>query len=411
MINVLAICYEDPTNILGGMGRHVHELYRAMGARGDVKIDLLTTGSHEGSREVSPGFTAHYDNKLVCWKPQQPDIACRCIIDMQVAKTLTRLLAEGRRWDVVHQHEWTSVQIARMARDALGIPLIGTMHLCLSWLAHLEHPESNPADWGDADRYMMQQEGHLICDPNELILCSDAYVQMARSYFMTERVINTVPNGIDTTIWYPEAGNRDRARQQHQFEEDRPVALFVGRIAEMKGIVYVLDALEAEDPGWQVILCGEVNANTDEDKEGWEVTRRIRRLQSSHPERLQWVGFHQGQALRDLYAAADCVLMPSTHEPFGIVALEAMAMGVPLVSTEVDGLREIVCGSNGHSGDEYALIIPERDPQAILKGLQTARRSEVRRELRQLGLQRVADFDWHKIADDTVGIYKQAAAH
>lgn len=414
-MRVLAICYEDPAEILGGMGMHVREVYRTLAARG-VEIDLVTQGTPEGSAEYL-GFTRHFDDKHICWKPRKPDFACRLMVDLQMAKTLTRLIAEkgAGHWDIIHQHEWTSVQLARMARRALGLPLVGTMHLCLSYLALLENPQTNPGEWGQADQYMFQQEGHLVCDPDEFILCSDAYVQMARRHFLVERPIHMIHNGICTDEWHPKAGEGDRARFDHALDfvdgvptSRRLMALYVGRVAEMKGITFLLDALEARDPGWQVVVAGEVNANDDRSKEEWEVTQRIRRLQRVHPERFRWVGFQHGQALRDLYAAADCVLMPSTHEPFGIVALESMAMGAPLISTEVDGLGEIVTDGDG---GEYALIIQPRSPGEILAALQMMHRKEVRAELRDLGLRRVRDFTWDAAADATLEVYERAIAH
>lgn len=414
-MRVLAICLEDPADILGGMGMHVRELYRALAAMG-VEIDLLTQGTPEGSKQYL-GFTRHFDDKHICFKPRKPDFACRLMVDIQMAKTLTRLIAErgAGHWGVIHQHEWTSVQLARMARRALNLPLVGTMHLCLSWLAMTADKATSPGAWGQADQYMMQQEGNLVCDPDEFILCSHSYVRTVRGHFGVDRPINMVHNGINTLEWNPDNGDGARARYDHGLDfaaghpaARRPLALFVGRIAEMKGITYLLDAVESCDTGWQVVLAGEVNANDEESKERWEVTQRIRKLERAHPERLRWVGFQHGQRLRDLYAAADCVLMPSTHEPFGIVSLEAMAMGAPLIATEVDGLGEVV---NDESGGEYALIIPPQAPEAIVQALGVLRDQQVRAELRDLGLRRVRDFTWEAAAKATMDVYRRAMSY
>lgn len=412
-MRVLSICYEDPEDILGGMGMHVREIYRSL-AKVGVHVDLITSGTQEGSKDYL-GYRKHHDDKLICWKPKTPDISCRFMIDIQVAKTLTKLIAEtygkGDRWDVIHIHEWSSVQLGRIAQNALNLPLVGTMHLCLTYLAFLENPETSPADWGDADLYMMQQEGNLLCDPNEIILCSNAYVDIVREQFMLERSVNMIYNGIDTDIWNPEAGDGEAAIYEHNLEFSqgiplrRPIALFCGRIAEMKGITYLLDALEAVDTGWLVVLAGEVNANTEADKDTWCVTQRIRKLEESHPERIRWVGFQRERKLRDLYAAADAVLMPSTHEPFGIVALEAMAMGAPLIATDVDGLGEIVIDS---SGNEYAMIIPPRNPSAIAMALRDLKRKAIRTELQALGHKRAHDFSWDVAASKTLDVYQTA---
>lgn len=412
-MRVLWICYEDPERILGGMGMHVRELGRSMAELEDVELHLLTDGEREGS-DTYLGVRRHYSDKLVAWKPPKPDLGCLLALDLQMARTLTRLLAQGHRWDLVHVHEWNALQIGRMARDALGVPMVGTMHLCLTLLAQVENPGGSPATWRQGDLYMAQMEGHLVTDPQELVLCSDAYVEAIRRTFLTDRPINMIPNGINLAEWNPEAGDRARGREGildldapmgHAVQPARPMALQVGRIATMKGIVPLLDALETRDTGWTVVLAGEVNANDDTEREAWNVTKRIRSLERAHPERLRWAGFRHGRQLRDLYAAADAVIMPSIHEPFGIVALEAMAMGAPLISTEVDGLGEIVAPDGG---EEYALIIPPSSPEAILGALELARRPEVRAELRSQGLRRVRDYSWERAAERTREVYRRA---
>lgn len=350
-LRVLAVCHEDPANILGGMGMHVRELYRALGTRGDVEIDLLTSGPGEGSQLYSPGFTRHLSDKLICFKPREANLAALLSADIQLIKTFTRLLAEGKCWDVLHVHEWNSLQVARLIRDTLDLPMVGTMHLCMSKLA-----EEDPIErFTEGHLYMLQQEGALVCGSDELILCSQAYERIAREKFMTDRKINVIYNGIRCDEWSRERGVGVRARAKHNLPP-RDIALFVGRIADMKGIRVLLDAIEADESGrYCYVVAGSVNADTPEQGEHWDVTQRLRQIEREHPSRLRWVDFVHGQDLLDLYACASVGLMPSLHEPFGIAALEHMAMGVPLVATEVDGLGEIVCDG---LGGEYAMIIP-----------------------------------------------------
>lgn len=403
-MRVLAICYEDPSRILGGMGMHVRELYREMAKIDGVEIDLLVDGEKEGSIEYL-GYTKHYSDKLVCWKPRKPDFACLAMLDIQMAKTLARLLAEGRRWDVVHCHEWNTVQIARMARDALGAPLVGTMHLCLSRLSQVENGEFNVRDMREADLYMMQQEGHLVSDPDQFILCSNSYVEVVRNQFMTSRPINMIYNGVDLTEWCPGAGRATVAREKHGLSRDRPIALYVGRVATMKGIQHLITRSADVDDGWQIVVAGEVNANSEEEADQWDITKRLKSHAKLCPHRFKWLGFQHGRDLKDLYAAADAVIMPSIHEPFGIVALEAMAMGTPLISTEVDGLREVVVGDDG---EEYAMIIPHGKPSAIGAALDVLKDAGVRDTLRKLGLERARHFSWSEAARKTVSVYRDA---
>lgn len=404
-LRVLMVCQEDPAWILGGMGRHVGELGYFMAKRDDVEVELLTSGRGEGSEEWR-GFARHLSDKLICRKPQQPNMNALRLADFQLAKTLARLLAEGKRWDLVHIHEWNSVEVGRMVRDALKVPMVGTLHLCLTKLSQFEscptdqaRSEASSEEWS----YMLQQEAHLAVDSDRFIVCSRAYEQIARECFLTRRKIDVIYNGIDCEVWSPDTGSGVRARATHNLPP-KPVALFVGRIADMKGIRVLLDAIESAGDDFIFVIVGEVNADTQERADAWDVTQRIKRIESEQPQRLRWVKFQSGQALRDLYAAAHAVIMPSIHEPFGIVALEAMAMGTPLIATEVDGLGEIV---NDEQGNEYAFIIDPGRPDHIVEGLTTLLDAEKRAALSSAGLKRVDDFDWRTVAEQTAKVYKE----
>jgi len=408
-MKVLVVCQEDPEYILGGMGRHLRELFRSMATRGDAEIDMLVNGPHDGPKRYL-GFTKYHSDKLICWKPMNPNMTSIMSSDIQMARTLCQLLAEGKRWDLVHVHEWNAFQVARMVRDALNIPMVGTMHLCISKLMQgVDLPpdmrKKETPSFGEADIYLMQQEGHLIVDSDELILCSKAYEKIIREVFLTDRPINVILNGIRTDEWKSDPDAAAKAKSSLNLP-DRPIALFVGRIADMKGIRPLLEAIRRGDSGYCVVIAGEVNANTEEDKERWDVTQMLRDVEHDYPGRLRWVGFQHDDILKGLYSLAEVGLMPSTHEPFGIVALEFLSMGVPLICTEVDGLRELVVNEDG--SEEYAMIIEPNDPGQIYRAMETLRSDQrAREELRELGIKRASEFDWKVAADRTVDVYKK----
>ena len=416
MLRVLAICHEDPELLLGGMGRHVRELYRAMARRDDVEVELLTAGPGEATQQYL-GFTKHRWAEVVPQKSPVPGLRSVLQADLQMARRLLQLIADGKRWDVVHAHEWSSIQLAHMVAEALHVPIVATMHLCMAALRVYDQPAVPPKDpgpptWSEIDLWVGSQEGKLLIENDALILCSNAYVDIAREFYPLRdpaddreevayrwpKPISMIYNGIDTSEWNHEAGHAESARLKHRLS-DRPIALYVGRIATMKGIEYLLEAVETKDTGWQVVIAGEVNA--DRGKEEWHVTKKLRAIERAYPERLRWVGHQQDQELKNLYAAAGCVVMPSTHEPFGIVALEALAMGAPLICTEVGGLGEIVVDE---AGTECALIIPSHSAAAILAALDQIEGDAARN--RQLGLERVRAFDWDRIAGQTVDVYR-----
>lgn len=313
------------------------------------------------------------------------------------------MLAAGSRWDVVHCHEWNSWQIAKAIADKFQLPLVATMHLCMTklFMDGIDDDFEGPSEF---DHYMLQMEGHLIAQPDELILCSKAYGQLVNDYFHCERPYHVIYNGIRMKDWDPIKGVPERAKEEHDLPE-RPIALFVGRIAEQKGSNEILDAIENfGDNGYCIVLAGEVNANTEEDREGWSVTKRIRRLCSEYPNRLRWIGFQQDQALLDLYALSSVGLMPSNHEPFGIVALEMMSMQVPLIASAVDGLGEVVTDGNG---GRYAEIIKPCG-ESICRALIRLKDSILTNQLITKGLARAKEFDWLTVSQETVEVYRKS---
>lgn len=395
---VLAICQEDPEWLLGGMGRHLQELYKEMARQGKIHVDLLVGGPAHESYQYN-GFMKHHGDKLLYYKPKEPNMASLFISDLQLVNTLTRLIADGKRWDLVHVHEWNSMQVAKIARDALNVPMVGTMHLCISSLMENE----GFSKLSESDVYLMQQEGHLIVDPEELILCSYAYEKLIRRLFMTDRPINIVYNGIDMDHWKRDETKAQKVKQKLELPE-KPIALYVGRIADMKGIRELLQALENwDDCPYFVVLAGEVNANTEDSKESWDVTKWIRRLEETYPHRFRWVGFQNDEDLQGLYSLAEVGIMPSLHEPFGIVALEFMSMGVPLISTEVGGLGEIVVDN---SGNEYALIIEPGNVRQIREALKHLYHDlHDCQVLHSVGKVRAQHFSWEQVARKTANLY------
>ena len=401
-LKILAICHEDPEYILGGMGRHVRELYQAMSHRHNVEIDLLTSGPEEDSKRYL-GYMKHHSDKFVCYKPSSANMTSLLTSDIQLTKTLMKLVNNGRTWDIIHVHEWNAYQIAKLASESLRLPLVGTLHLCITKLMQdCNLPTDFRQDWSEEDIYLMQQESNLVTQCDEFILCSEAYKNIIREVFLTKRMINVVYNGIDQKYW------KTLPAQAHKptNSKTRPIALFVGRIADMKGIRPLLKAIEMEDTGYKILLAGEINAGTEKQKEEWEVTQNLMALQRRYPERIQWLGFKDDEQLKGLYTIADVGIMPSIHEPFGIVALEFMTNGVPLISTEVDGLKEVVNDSNGN---EYSLIIDANSPGQINEALKILKDNDTaKQELSVLGQKRARDFDWSVIVDQTLEVYKRA---
>jgi glycosyltransferase involved in cell wall biosynthesis len=404
-MRVLVVTCEDPEVLIGGRGTHVKELYREMAKLAEVEIDMITIGPGDRPKNYY-GVRKFTSDKLVCWKPRRADVSCMMTNDIQMMRTLMSLMAEGARWDIVHVHDWDAFQVGQAVRDAMKIPLLSAVHLCLTQIG--DSTGAFTVKGGPPEQYLYccQQEAHLVTRSDQVVVSSRAYADVLRKTFMVDRDIAVISNGIRLDEWHPGAGDGKRARIRHNLP-DREIALFVGRIADMKGIRPLLRAVEDHDNGYCVVLVGEVNADTKKIRENWIVTKKIKQLIRQYPERIQWVGFQKGIELFDLYAAADVGLMPSINEPFGIVALEHMAMGVPLISTEVEGLGEVVVDGE----NEYALIIRPDSADDINTALRVMKSIEHRTDLATLGLERASHFRWDRIAKQFVELYRRAINH
>jgi spore coat protein SA len=223
------------------------------------------------------------------------------------------------------------------------------------------------------------QNSHLIHIPKRLLLrnqtdrltfISEFLLQEARRKFPTLGASSVLYSGADETIFYPPAGGRQST--------DTPTVLFVGRLVQEKGVHILVDAmklLEEQGVNLRAQIVGSSNFGTGEE------TDYIRDLKAKSPRAVEFVPYCSGVALGDLFRKADIFCSPSVwEEPFGLVNVEALASGLPVVSTRSGGVTEILAGGGG--------ILVERGSVAQLAGAlrRLAENTELRRQLGQQGL-------------------------
>jgi starch synthase len=225
--------------------------------------------------------------------------------------------------------------------------------------------------------------------------------------------IQVIHNGIDVERYKPTANPEVLAR--YGINPERPYILFVGRITHQKGIMHLLRAAEYLVNGVQVVLCA-----TDPDTEelGREVDRQIGELQAKNGRAIIHVStFVPIDDIIALYSQAEIFVCPSIYEPFGIINLEAMACGTPVVATAVGGIKEVVVSQ------ETGLLVPfdhqcpeEHEPQAaaeLARDLAEAMNAllsdpEKRRAMGEQARRRVEKlFSWRQVARQTLDFYQE----
>jgi glycogen synthase len=391
---VLILSWEYPPVIEGGLARHVRKLAEALVRQGAV-VDVLTRerGDAEATQrglEGLDGLTIHRVrepswprdlDRFVAWVERMNE-------DMLAAG---EALAQENSYDLIHGHDWLVAHAAAGLADRLEVPYVTTIHATehgrhQGWVA--DPPQSHIHS---VERWMAHRA-------DAVIVCS-YYMRghVADIFDIEERRIAMIPNGVDPNDLRP-SGDLQALRREFA-EPHEKLVLLVGRLVYEKGFQLALDALPdviRQVGNVRFLVAG---SGTHEG----ELRSQAERLGlSSHGTFLGWIG---DDALHSLYRIADLCVVPSIYEPFGLVALEAMASGCPCIVADTGGLREVVpvgerVGLRFNGGDaEHLGVMIER----LLVD------DELRDRLVTEASEHVLRFDWDDIAQRTQGIYDELA--
>jgi len=292
------------------------------------------------------------------------------------------------RPDVVHAHFWMSGLAALQAARPLGIPVVQTFHaLGVVKRRHQGGKDTSPAARARLEPTVAREVDHVVAT------CSDEVFELVR-LGADSRQISVVPCGVDVDLFTPTGPVEPR-------RPDLPYrVVFVGRLVERKGIGNAISAI-ASVPGAELVVAGGPAADgLDSDPE----VRRLRQVARAHgvADRVDFRGRLGRRALPALLRSADVVVCVPWYEPFGIVPLEAMACGVPVVASAVGGLIDTVV--DGRTG----LHVPPRDPAAVAEALNALLPDEGRRrELGRAGARRARRrYTWDRVAASTLAAYQ-----
>lgn len=383
------VSWEYPPVLIGGLGRHVHHLATAVAAAGHEVVVLCRRpmgtdpASHPTTDEVREGVRVI----AAAEDPHEFDFGADMMAwTLAMGHAMVRAgLTSLRGWvpDVVHAHDWLVANPGVALAEFFGAPLVSTMHATEA---------GRHSGWvsGPVSRQVHASESWLARQSDALIACSHSMASEITELFGPGlAAITVIPNGIDSSRW-PFA-----VRSAHP---GPPELLFLGRLEYEKGIHDIIAALpriRRRHPGTTLTVAG------DGTQQDWlaEVARRNKVLRA-----VRFVGRADHDQLLALLHRADAAVLPSRYEPFGIVALESIAAGAPLVVTDVGGLGEaVIDGETGRTcppGDVCALadaVIAVLDDPAAAQRRALAARQRL-----------TSDFDWHTVAVRTAEVYRGA---
>ncbi|MGE4425984.1 MAG: glycosyltransferase family 4 protein [Solirubrobacteraceae bacterium] len=393
-MRVLILSWEYPPVVEGGLARHVHKLATNLAAQGH-EVDVLTraTGPVGDGPRLAEGVRLHRVPEPA--KPTEMDAFLEWIAAMNHDMTVRgRALLDAHAFDVVHGHDWLVASATdHLARHA-DLPMVATIHATeygrhQGWVGR--HPQS----------HIHGIETWMARRADRTITCSH-YMRghVADVFGLDETRVQVIPNGIDPGD-LRDHDDLEALRARFAAPDERLV-LLVGRLVYEKGFQFALDALGGPDGviarvgGVRFVVAG---SGTHEE----ELHRQAAELGlDAHGTFVGWIDDH---LLHALYRISDLCVVPSIYEPFGLVALEAMASGCPCIVADSGGLREVV------PEDQVDLRFPSRDPVALgtlMERLLTD--DDLRARVVERATEHVRRFDWAEIARETAALYAELVA-
>jgi glycogen(starch) synthase len=390
-MRVMMLSWEYPPHTVGGLGRHVAELVPALVKHG-INLHVVTPRRAGGEHLEERGLlSVHRVDPPIAPMPDFYTGARQTNIGLEEAGGL---LCQDQRIDLIHNHDWLTAFSAASLKRSFKVPLVSTIHAT-------EMGRARGILASDHQRAIHSAEWRLTYESWRVIACSDYMAGEIATFFQTPRdKIDVIPNGVTFERFARlEAADLGRFRSMYALPGER-IVFCVGRIVQEKGLHVLIEAVPqvlAENPEAKFVIAG-TGSMLD--------TLRARAWELGVGAKVLFTGFVSDEDRDRLYKVASCAVFPSLYEPFGIVALEAMAARTPVVVSEVGGLSEVVThgrtGITVHPGSatslawgiSHSLIRPDWAEQRAEDAYQMARQ----------------EYNWESIAHRTVQVYERVIA-
>jgi D-inositol-3-phosphate glycosyltransferase len=385
------------------MNVYVRDLTRELGRRG-IGVDVFTRSQDEHVPHVLHDLG--YGNRIV-HIPAGPETPVPKSELIQYLPTFTEAVAEfastkNIRFDILHSHYWLSGLAALELRTRWGVPVLHMFHT----LAAMKNRVARDGAESDSD-VRLEGERRLLRQADRIVAATQAELaQFQWLYHADTRRVAVVPPGVDTGHFYPIP--EDEAREFAGVPDGKRMILFVGRVEPLKGIdglLQAIDILRTQDPALGAELClavigGEGDDNGDGETDEMARLQDLRR--ALHIEDIvTFLGRRAQDTLPYYYSAAEVVVVPSHYESFGLVALEAMACGTPVVASETGGLAFLV--RDGETG----FHVPTADPEAMAERLRQLLRDDVlRQRLGRQAAEYAKRYAWPLMAEQIIDLYQ-----
>ncbi len=390
----------------GGMNVYVRDLTRELGRAG-IGVDVFTRSQDEHQPHIKHDLGNGNRVFHIPAGPERPlpktDLF-QCLPEFVGGARLAAALLE-EHYDLIHSHYWLSGVVAHELRNWWGVPMVHMAHT----LGAVKNRVAQRAKEHEPE-LRLENEAMLPAWADALVVSTESERAEVESLSAgANGRIAVIPPGVDLSVFHPYP--RAQARRELEIPAGDKMMLFVGRIEPLKGVDTLLRALQlmqqkGEMPAHLCLsIIGGDPAKPRETRHAELEKLMALRDEFGLSDVVTFLGRRAQQTLHCYYASADVVVMPSHHESFGMVALEAMACGTPVIASDVGGLAQLV--RDGETG----FLVPGRDPAAMAERLCCLLSDdELRARLGRQAADYAEGYGWAGITRQIIELYERTLA-
>lgn len=390
----------------GGMNVYVRDLSRELGRMG-IDVDVFTRSQDDCVPMVNHDLGARARVIHIPAGPQAPIPVAEVghYLNEFAAGVVQFAEAQGLRYDLIHSHYWLSGLVAEKLEAYWGkTPIVHMFHT----LGHMKNRiATDPSERAPQER--IDGESHVLAVANRIVAATPAELaQLNWLYGVEVGKVVVIPPGVDLERFHPL--DTSEAKRRVGIPCGDKNIMFAGRIEPLKGIDTLIQAMALIRHRYPDVMENTCVAIIGGDPWADSPDAEMARLQAMREELgindlVLFLGAKDQDVLPNYYAAAEMVVMPSHYESFGMVALEAMAMGRPVIASEVGGLAFLVQdGVNGYH-------VPTRDPEALAERIyELLTNVDCREEMGRAARRHAERFDWRIIAGRILSVYRDLVA-
>lgn len=346
-MRILMLSWEYPPRVVGGLSQHVYFLSQSLAnlgheihvvtcsasasagagveaeadANADANSDLNANNAHhQGFVQVHRVKTLEIENNdFAKWT---------MLLNFSMLEQCAKLINAGMKFDVVHGHDWLVAFCANSLKEIYGLPLVMTIH---ATEAGRNHGIST-----DLQRFIHSAESHIVQICDQLIVCSNfMQAQVCELFGVEKGKITIIPNGVEKSAFSVATADLSAFRKQYAADHEK-IVFYIGRLVFEKGVQLLVKAAPLvleKNSSTRFIIAGAGPMDG-------ELRQMVKAL--GLDGKFLFADYIDEDSKDKLYGIADVAVFPSLYEPFGIVALEAMNAGCPVVAADVGGFSELL---------------------------------------------------------------------